>query len=293
MAFLFAAALASSALALDEVSPLALAEVLLSGVTSVLEPLIAAWLIWRVAGEAFAERAPPLVLAMLVAVPVAAFAAAAPLAVGELSDGVSTARAELGFLGAWYSAAVADLMGMLVLTPPIWIWLRSPRGGQIARPRAVELLLFAGAAVAVFAMPDAAQARYLLVAIHLAVALRFPLQWSAASVGLTSLAYLALAAFAGREQPLQDIYAPFLDNVGFVIVLNLASYVTALIHIEAQRRLAQVSELADHLGQAEERERQRISKLLHDDLQQLLVAAKLGLGQMLGRADRACAIERR
>lgn len=275
--FIFAAALASSLFSAQANStPLLLVEVLFNGATSVLEPLVAAWLIWRVAGEEFAERAAPFVLAMLVAVPVAAFAMAVPLVLGELSTGLVTARAELGFLAAWYSAAIADLMGMLVLTPPISIWARQPA----VRPRparALEMLLFAAAVAVVFATPEAAQARYLLVAIHLAIALRFPLKWAAAAIALTSLAYLALAAVELRDQPAPEMYALFLNNIAFVTILNLAAYVTALLHLETRNRAVQLGELANHLGEAEERERERIAQVLHGDLQQLLVVAKMAL----------------
>lgn len=281
---IFAAAVASSLLAVDADSLFALlAEALFSGITSVLEPLFAAWLIWRVAGEAFAERASAFVFSMLAAVPVAACVAAAPLVVTEVSTGILTARSELGLVAAWYSASVSNLMGMLVLTPPIWIWARQ-RAVQVSPRRGGEVLVFAGAALVVFALPEAAQPRYLLVALHLAVALRLPLKWSAAGVALTSLAYLGLASIELRDVTLPDLYTLFLNNVAFVTILNLATYVTALLQLENEGRARRLGELADHLGEAEERERKRIAQVLHDELQQLLVAAKLRLGQCSGEA---------
>jgi PAS domain S-box-containing protein len=53
---------------------------------------------------------------------------------------------------------------------------------------------------------------------------------------------------------------------------------------EAQRRAAQLQALAAELSQAEQRERHRLAQILHDHLQQLLLAAKIklaGLGQKL------------
>lgn len=96
---IFAAAFAGSAVSVDADSLFVwLSEVVLSRLTAVIEPLIAACLIWRIADEVFAERVGPFLLAALVAVPVAAFTAAAPLVVAELSADIMTARSELGFM---------------------------------------------------------------------------------------------------------------------------------------------------------------------------------------------------
>jgi len=57
--------------------------------------------------------------------------------------------------------------------------------------------------------------------------------------------------------------------------------------MELQRRAEQLSELSSELTMAEQRERKRIAQILHDDLQQMLSAAKLhaeGLGEKI--ADR-------
>ena len=50
-------------------------------------------------------------------------------------------------------------------------------------------------------------------------------------------------------------------------------------------RTAQLQELVRELGQAEQRERRHLAQFLHDDLQQLLVAAKLSLGAVGTRDD--------
>ena len=275
--FIFVVALAGSLLSVDASSmAVRITSSLLNAGTSVIEPVVAAWLIWKVAGEEFAERAPPFVLSMLVAVPVAAFIAVAPLAFGELSTGLIAADRQLGFIASWYSAGVSDLMGMLSLTPPIWIWARYPEV-RIGRWRALELLVFAVGLAVVFLMPEAAQARYLVVAIHIAIALRFPLKWSSLVVATTSFLYLGIASLALRDLPMENYYALFLDNIAFVIILNLATYVTALLHLETQNRADDLARLVRVLGDTEERERKRLAAVLHDNLQQLLVAAKLSL----------------
>jgi PAS domain S-box-containing protein len=62
---------------------------------------------------------------------------------------------------------------------------------------------------------------------------------------------------------------------------------------EAEQRAKQLQRLATELTQAEQRERQRIAQVLHDDLQQLLVGAKLQLhmlcSQLTGPQQQALA----
>ncbi|MEN6452295.1 MAG: response regulator [Thermoguttaceae bacterium] len=53
----------------------------------------------------------------------------------------------------------------------------------------------------------------------------------------------------------------------------------------ATRRAAQLQALASELTRTEQRERRRLAQLLHDDLQQLLYAARLNLGSLQSRAE--------
>ena len=48
-------------------------------------------------------------------------------------------------------------------------------------------------------------------------------------------------------------------------------------HLELERRAEQLGRLTSALTQAEQRERERLAKVLHDDLQQLLVGASIGV----------------
>lgn len=74
---------------------------------------------------------------------------------------------------------------------------------------------------------------------------------------------------------------PLMDKSGEVrfLVLNLQDVTkrqAALKNLEEQTR--QLRSLAHQLSEAEERERQRLAEILHDDLQQSLAATKLHLG---------------
>ncbi|MEN6459280.1 MAG: response regulator [Thermoguttaceae bacterium] len=53
----------------------------------------------------------------------------------------------------------------------------------------------------------------------------------------------------------------------------------------ATRRAAQLQALASELTRTEQRERRRLARLLHDDLQQLLYAARLNLGSLQGHVQ--------
>jgi signal transduction histidine kinase/ActR/RegA family two-component response regulator len=53
---------------------------------------------------------------------------------------------------------------------------------------------------------------------------------------------------------------------------------------EVEHRARQLQKLTVELSQAEDRERKRLAEILHDDLQQVLAAAKFHLGLMKGRA---------
>lgn len=275
-------ALVRVVIALEPQSVAAVAAEILSNVAAaVVAPIVAAMLIWKLTGERYLERAGAFVVAMLVAAPVGALVGSAPgAALGELP-------LTFGPLEGWYAVSAADLMGMLALAPPICIWARYPLPSVESR-RVPELVALMAVVVVVLVLPTAAQARYLLVAAHIAIALRLPLQWSAASVAVTSLAYLALGAVELRAQAPPSVHVFFLSYVAFVIILNLAAYVAALLHMEIRDRAAQLADLARALSGAEERERRRIAQVLHDHLQQVLVAAKLALGgQTDERIERA------
>ena len=61
---------------------------------------------------------------------------------------------------------------------------------------------------------------------------------------------------------------------------------------EAERQAVELRILAMELSQAEQRERQRLARVLHDDLQQMLLAAKLRLGRVFTRPPEAEELER-
>jgi PAS domain S-box-containing protein len=76
------------------------------------------------------------------------------------------------------------------------------------------------------------------------------------------------------------LLTPLLDNAGEVqsLVLNLKDVTDRQKAFEElERRASQLQRLTLELSQAEDRERQRLAEILHDDLQQLLVGAKFHL----------------
>jgi PAS domain S-box-containing protein len=79
----------------------------------------------------------------------------------------------------------------------------------------------------------------------------------------------------GRNYFIHDL--PFIDTHGSRLILEMGIDVTEekRLRIGLEQQTAQLRELACELTLAEQRERRRIAETLHDDLQQLLVAAKL------------------
>jgi PAS domain S-box-containing protein len=79
---------------------------------------------------------------------------------------------------------------------------------------------------------------------------------------------------------------PLLSESGTVesLVLNLEDVTKQQrAYQELERRARQLQHLALELSQAEDRERRRLAEILHDDLQQILAAAKFHLGILGGR----------
>jgi len=86
---------------------------------------------------------------------------------------------------------------------------------------------------------------------------------------------------------------PLLSDTGDVqfLVLNLEDVTkeqTALRELE--HRAGQLQKLTLELSQAEDRERKRLADILHDDLQQVLAAAKFHVGLLDSRAADAAAV---
>ncbi|MBN1360133.1 MAG: PAS domain S-box protein [Sedimentisphaerales bacterium] len=84
------------------------------------------------------------------------------------------------------------------------------------------------------------------------------------------------------------LLTPLLDEAGQVefLVLNLEDVTERqLAFQELERRASLLQRLTLELSQAEDRERQRLAEVLHDDLQQLLVGAKLHLNILAGKAQ--------
>ena len=84
----------------------------------------------------------------------------------------------------------------------------------------------------------------------------------------------------GRNYFIYDF--PFIDTDGSRLILEMGIDVTEekRLRVGLERQTEQLRELASELTLAEQRERRRVAETLHDNLQQLLVAAKLRVAMM-------------
>ncbi len=99
--------------------------------------------------------------------------------------------------------------------------------------------------------------------------------------------------FAFPDAPQPDVtywnwwLTPLLNNLGEVqlLVLNLEDVTERQeAFFELQERTLQLQQLTLELSQTEDRERKHLAEILHDDLQQLLAAAKFHVGLLSRRA---------
>ncbi len=105
-------------------------------------------------------------------------------------------------------------------------------------------------------------------------------------------AYAKPFAFPDAPQPNVTYWnwwlTPLLNNLGEVqlLVLNLEDVTERQkAFSELQERTRQLQQLTLELSQTEDRERKHLAEILHDDLQQLLAAAKFHVGLLSRRAS--------
>ena len=100
-------------------------------------------------------------------------------------------------------------------------------------------------------------------------------------------AFGALTIYSTEPEAFGAIQAALLaelaDNLAFGITALRAQVERDHARLIAEDRAVQLQALATELGQVEQRVRQRLAKVLHDHLQQLLVAAKFGLATAEGK----------
>jgi len=198
--------------------------------------LVALGIRW-LGADAWLQRAKPFLLASLIAMPLGAAIGTVPQLLGTALGGqlqeILPVLWRRDLLLAWHAMAVADLIGMLVLAPPILLWLRNP-GWQLPGRQALELLAYVLLVISALLIREVFQAVYLLFAIHIAIALRMPLKWTALSVSLTSLVLLWQAGAQLDAALPAAIFELFLAELSIVMILNITTYATAMLWQDMQ-----------------------------------------------------------
>lgn len=236
----------------------------LLGAAAVLEPTLAGWAIRRFARAAFLERAPTFLATMLLILPLSATLATVPLVAGSLIGGLTTVNHWAGLLTTWYGMAFSDLIGMIILAPPIWLWLQGSQS-RLSWHRALELLGYVAVAALALSVREPVQPFYLLFAAHLAIAVRLPMAYAATAVAVTSavLTWQAAADLATFAPP--TVQEVFLTELTLLLTLNLLTYIAAVLSHEVAERQEQLEERVAERTRALEQANYRLERLSNTD----------------------------
>lgn len=205
---------------------------LLIGLGGALEPAVAVFLIRRYLGNRVG--AGPFLLGTLVAMPIGAAVGAMVLVGASALAQPALATDVAAAIRMWHGVGLADYIGMVVVAPPVWLWLAG-RPRPIRPQRLAEAVAYITLAAIVLTVREPIQPYFLLFLVYVALALRLRLQWAAVAIAGVSLAILWLTAIERGPIRASDSYETFLATLTFVFALNVASYVIALLWRDIQR----------------------------------------------------------
>ncbi|MEX0730062.1 MAG: diguanylate cyclase [Aquisalimonadaceae bacterium] len=241
---------------------------LLIGFSAALEAMLVAWGIWHLAGNAYLDRPSRFLMAALIAMPLGAVVGTVPQLLGSqlggLLDVVAADASLQNLIFIWHAMAIADLIGMVSLAPPLLLWLRNP---DIRLPgrKALEFVAYAVLAAIVFIVRDQLGMVYLLFVINIVVALRMPTKWAALMVSATSMALLWGLATVGHSPNQEEVYRFFLTDLSLVLILNLMTYAIALFWRDAEIARADLEARVAERTRELEDANARLETLSHTD----------------------------
>jgi two-component system, NarL family, sensor histidine kinase FusK len=184
----------------------------------------------------------------------------------------------------WFVWWVGDVIGVLIVTPPLLLLARPGRGGATARRRGEAVVVLAVSAVA----------SHLLFRSSLPlVFLIFPFTlWAALRLGLAGAAAANLVVAAIAVWTTVQGHGPFADlpttlrlvSLGsFTASVALTSLLLAAAMNERRRALEDVRRSRTRIVEAADVERRRLERDLHDGAQARLVSLSYNLGLALAR----------
>lgn len=238
--------------------------VLLIGATAVIEPVLAGWAIARFARGAFLERASSFLVTMLLVLPLSAAASTVPLVAGSLVGGLTTVNHWAGLVITWYGMAMADLIGMIILAPPIWLWMRRPQPG-LSGPRLLEFAGYLTVVALALRFDGPVEPFYLLFAAHLGIAVRVPMPYTSTVIALSSAVLLWEASTEISATNPPAAYEVFLTELTLVLTLNLAIYATAVLWREISEQREELEQRVTERTRALEVANDRLHKLSSTD----------------------------
>ena len=233
----------------------------LAGAGAALQAALAARLAMRLAGDRLGPS--PFLLSMLVAMPAGAALGAVAL-VGSDSIMRSAAASEISGIQLWHGVALAHYIGMVVVAPPLWLWLHD-RPRKIRPSRVPEGFGYLALAALALALEAPYQPLYLLLAAGIAAVIRIRLKWATLGVAAASMVLLWLAAAGHGPVERSTPYATLLATLSFILVLNLVSYLIGLLWRDLERHHRNLQELVDQRTQALREANARLDHLAHTD----------------------------
>lgn len=178
----------------------------------------------------------------LVAFPVAAAVGAGLLTTAMLLGQTGSLPAARVLVDIWHGVALADYLGMLAVTTPIWIWY-AHRERIVPAARWLELAAYLVLAILGLVVRTPIDLYYLLPLACTAMMVRLPLRTAAALVAVLSLAVLWLTSIGLGPLQHDILYETFLDTIIFVAAMNIVAYAIGLLWRDLLRHHRHLEEL--------------------------------------------------
>jgi signal transduction histidine kinase len=243
---------------------------------NVLEAVVATWLLQRLAVDGQPLRSVAGVTRMLIAL---AAGTALSATIGTVSLGLGGVVHGGHVLTVWRTWWLGDAAGALLVVPLVIAWV-VPERVRWGRRRAIEagLLIAAVVGVSAVALGTDRPLTYLVFPALIWAALRFGPRGATAAIAVTAGFTLWNTTRSVGPFAYQSISHSTLSTQLFIAVTALTTLFLAAIVCEREDLAERLHASRTRVIEATDTERRRLSRNIHDGVQQRLVAAVVRLG---------------